>query len=247
MTVLTIPLPTLQFDAVAPGLATLEKPVTVVSKPVVLPDGGAVTDQLVPMTAGFFLYRQIPSSAFAQVWNTDQKLWQTATDSLAATLKPKPLAYRKEQPAWQGVFVPAGEKGAVEAGINSYFFRTWFQAPFAGSAISGLSAPSALVKFIAGPDAAQAGVKLQPQDAPVEIQLFVRDPNRQLIGSVHLSNDSGQGKIEVSNSTGAVVRITKDGDIEIQPASGRNIVLGGTLQAQNISYVPVGSTTPKWL
>ena len=247
MAVLTIPVPTLQSDTVAPGLAMLEKPVTVVSKPVALPDGAAVTDQLVPMTAGFYLYRQIPSSAFAQVWNMDQKLWQTATDSLAATLKPKPLAYQKDQPAWKGVFVPAGEKGAIEAGVNSYFFRTWFQAPFAGSTISGLSAPSALVKFISGPDAAQAGVKLQPQDAPVEIQMFVRDPSRQLIGSVHLSDDSGQAKIEISNSTGAIVRITKDGDIEIQPASGRNIILGGTLKAQNISYVPVGSTNPQWL
>ncbi len=247
MATLVVPVPTLQFDAVAPGLAALEKPVTVVSKPVALPDGTAITDQLVPMTAGFFLYRQTPASAAAQIWNPDQKLWQTATDSLAATLKPKPLAYQKDQPAWQGVFVAAGEKGAVEAGVNSYSFRTWFQAPFAGSTISGLSAPSAWLKFVSAQDAQQAGVKLLSPETATQIQLFLRDSNKQLIGSVRLSNESGQAKIEISNSAGASVRITAQGDIEIQPANGRNIVLQGSLMAQNINYVPQGGAGTQWL
>jgi hypothetical protein len=247
MAMIVVPAPTLQFDAAAPGLATLEKPVTVVSKAVALPDGTAVSDQLVPLTAGFFLYRQSPSSAAAQIWNPDQKLWQTATDSLAATLKPKPLAYQKDQPAWQGVFVAAGEKGAVEAGVNSYSFRTWFQAPFAGSIISGLSAPSPGLRFVAAVDAAQAGVKLQSPETATEIQIFLRDSNKQLIGSIRLSNESGHARIEISNSVGAAVRITPQGDIEIQPASGHNIVLQGPLMAQNINYLPRGGGSAQWL
>lgn len=247
MATLAIPAPTLKFDASGPGIATLEKPVTVVSRPVALPDGTPVTDHTIPVTAGFFVYRQTPSSAAAQIWDADQKLWKTASDSLAVTLKPKPLAYQQEQPAWQGVFVAAGEQGAVEAGANWYFFRTWFQAPFAGSTISGLSTPSPSLNFVAAADAAQAGVKLQSPETATEIQVFLRDSNKQLIGSVRLSNESGQAKIEISNTVGAVVRLTAQGDIEIQPAAGRNVVLLGPLMAQEINYKPHGSGTTQWL
>ena len=247
MATLTVPVPALQFDASGPGIATLEKPVTVVGRPVALPDGTPITDQMVPLTAGFFLYRQVPSSAAAQIWDGDQQLWKTASDSIVAALKPKPLAYQKDQPAWQGVFLAAAEKGAVEAGANSYFFRTWFQAPFAGSTVSGLSLPSPSVRFVAAVDAAQAGIKLQSPESATEIQVFLRNSSKQLIGSVRLSNDSGQAKIEISNATGAVVRVTAQGDIEIQPAAGRSVVLQGPLMAQNINYLPQGSGTAQWL
>jgi hypothetical protein len=248
MTTLLVPLPVLKLEASGPALATLEKPITVTSKLIVLPDGTPITDQTPKAVAGFFLYRQPPSSVATQIWDQDQKQWRNASDSLAATLKPKPLAFKKGQPApWEGVFVATTDKDAVQAGAMAYFFRTFFQAPFSNSMLSGFSPPTAPIRFVALADAAQAGIKLESPETAIEIQLFLRNSAKQIIGSVHLINVSGQARIEISNTVGATVVLTEQGDIQLTPAAGRNVVLGGALLAQRIHYQPEGGGGTQWL
>ena len=246
---LIVPMPSLKLEPPGPGLATLEMPVTIVGKPVFLPDGTPLTDQVIGLVPGFFLYRQPPGSAYSQIWDSDQKLWKNANDTLAATLKPKPLAYKKDQAAapWEGVFVAAADKDAVQAGPMSYYFRTRYAAPFGGGIIYGFSPPTPSLHFVAAVDTAQAGIKLDAPDSATDVRLFLRNTAKQIIGSVYMSNVSGQARIEISNSAGASVRLTEGGDIELQPAAGRSVVVLGPLVAQHISYQPDGTTIQQWL
>jgi hypothetical protein len=222
VTTLTVPTPSVQAELSGPGLAVLEKPVKVLSAGVKLPDGTAITDQTPGVVAGFFVFRR-KGSTVAEVWDAGRKTWRVLGDNVVKTLQPKPLAFKKETGTWEGLFVASADPGAVEAGSTDYLFRTFFRAPFGNDAISGLSIATAALRFIAMIDAAQAGLKIENPESATEVLLFLRNSAKQLIGSVHLVAELGSARVELTNSAGAVVRLTALGDIELSPKSGRNV------------------------
>ena len=227
-TTLVVPTPSLQGEFSGPALAVLEKPLTVAAAAVTLPDGTPLTDQIIGVVAGFFLFRR-KASAVTEVWDETQKQWRVVADSIVMTLKPKPLAYKKESGTWEGLFVASADKDAVQAGTTDYLFRTFFQAPFGTSTLAALSAPSSSICFVAMNDAAQAGLQIVSPETATQITVFLRDSAKQLIGSLLLINESGKARVELSNTLGAYVRITSDGDIYLQAATGRNVFINGSL------------------
>lgn len=228
MSTLIVPTPSVQAALAGPGVAVLEKPVTLASPEVTLPDGTPLTDQTPGVTAGFFLFRR-KGSTVTEVWDETLKTFRVLADSVVMSLKPKPLVYRKESGTWEGLFVATADPDAVEAGSTDYLFRTFFQAPFGDSAVAAMSAPTSMLRFLAMIDAAQGGLKVDPPDGATSVTLFLRDSARQPIGSVLLINESGQARIELSNTVGAFVRLTSWGDIIVEPAPGRQVVINGTV------------------
>jgi hypothetical protein len=225
---LKVPTPSLKLESPGPGLAMLEKPVTIAGPAVKLPDGTAVTDQIVGVVTGFLLYRQTPSSSGPQVWDGDKKAWRAGTDAVSLTLTPKPLALKSG--AWEGVFIATSDKGAVAAGPNAYYFRTLFRVPFNGSTLAALSLPTPQVRFVSAADTMQAGIKIA--DAPetaTELTIYLRNAAKHEIGSVHFVNDGGTARIDISNSAGALVRLGSNGDITLRPAAGRDVIVLGHL------------------
>lgn len=229
MSALFVPTPSLVAELSAPGLAVLEKPLTIAAGAVTLPDGTPLTDQTLGIVAGFFLHRR-KGSSLTEAWDETRKQWLVPSEALLMTLKPKPLAWKKEKSAWEGLFVASADKDAVQAGTTTeYLVRTFFQAPFGGATLAALSAQSPALRFVAMTDAAQAGLKIEAPESATEITVFLRNSAKQPIGSVLLINESGSARIELSNSTGAYVRITSTGDILLQSSTTGHVYINQSL------------------
>jgi hypothetical protein len=226
---LYVPAPKLVAELSGPGLAVLEKPLTIASDAVTLPDGTMLTDQIIGIVAGFFLHRR-RGSAVNEAWDETQKQWRVVSDAVLMTLTPKPLAFRKDTGKWEGLFVPSAEKGAVETGTATvYLVRTFFRAPYGESTLASLSVPSSAISFVAMIDAVQAGLKIEAPESATEVMVFLRDSSKQPIGSVLLINEAGSARIELSNSTGAYVRITAGGDIVLWSQGGHVYINGSVV------------------
>lgn len=224
----SVPAPSLQYDSIGPNVATIEKPVTIVGPAVKLPDNTPVTDQIVGLVAGFLLYRQTPGDPGPQVWDGNAKAWKAGTDAVALTLQPKPLAYKEG--SWEGLFVATADKGAVEAGNIQYSFRTLFRVPYQESTLAAVSLPTTAIRFVAAADAMQAGIQMiDAPESATEMKIYLRNAAKEVIGSVHLVNQSGTARIDVSNTAGARVRLASNGDVELQPANGRSVIVQGHL------------------
>jgi hypothetical protein len=263
---LVVPTPTLKFDAVAAGVAPLEKPIEVRTAKVILPDGSEFAQANLG-TAGFFVYRK-PSAATTELWNEDLKQWQADPGAAAINLKPKPLIFKEGDPLpWQAPLVAAGQKDKndkdqfkkAKFGFPVYFFRTFFSATINAAPVSGLSNPSAAVSFVSALDAVRAGVAVgedqTPKDA-TEITVFLRDAGLVTLGSLTIRAEGSSARVELSNSVGgapkAVLRLRPNGDVEILPGGGGNLIVGGPLLADRVFYQPadaVGNSTGgrKWL
>lgn len=258
---LLVPIPTLSFESLpgSPNLTVLEKPLKVLGGAVTFADGKPF-DQSQQATAGFFIYRQ--QAGLTEIWNEAMKLWFPASTTDIASLKSKPLAYQAgEANPWQGLLVPATEKDTAfkdYATGYQYSVRAYFVSNASTGSLNGLSPPSAQVQFTGLLDSLRAGIK--PRDGTKiddtdEIQLFLRNDNRQTIGSVLIREEAGAARVEISNFNGAgtpqaVIRLLPTGDIEIQAPTGREIRLRGALaplfyQPADATGNPVGSK--RWL
>jgi len=249
---LLVSTPTLSFEPFEPlppfpKPIALEKPVKVRCGVVTFPDG-KIFDQSQQVTAGFFIYRQ--QAGATEIWNETMKLWVADPGLALATLQPKPLAYQPNDPApWQGLLVPAIEQDTAfknRVGYD-YFVRTYFVSNTSTGSLNGLSPPSSLVRFTRLIDALRAGIKL-PDDKKAgdidEIQLFLRNPSLQIIGSVMIREDGGAAQIEIANfdsssslTPRAVIRLLPTGDIELQAAADKKIKVLGDMETQKISYL----------
>lgn len=267
MPLMNVPTPTVQYKSVGPGLAALENLLELRSAKVVFPDGAEFGQA--SGTAGFFIYRE-PSAGPSEIWNDELKQWEADPGPSPGALKPKPLIFKADDAAapWQSPVVPAGQKdkdgkdqfGKARPDFPRYSFRTFFAGESGGVAYEGLSAPTAPVKFVSALDAMRAGIKVGEDETPedaTEITLFLKDSSLRVLGSVFIKSEGGTARVEVSNAQAgaqrAVVRLLPNGDIEIQPAAGRSIVLGGPVSAGSIRYQPadplsgVAVGVKKWL
>jgi hypothetical protein len=262
-----VPTPTVDYKSVGPGLAALEGLLELRSPKVVFPDGSEFGQA--SGTAGFFVYRQ-PAAAPVEIWNDELKRWEADPGPSPGALKPKPLIFKADDAAapWQSPIVAAGQKdkdgkdqfGKAKPDFPRYHFRTFFAGESGGIAYEGLSAPTAPVRFVSALDAMRAGINVGEDETPedaTEITLFLKDSSLRVLGSVHIRSEGGSARVEVSNAQGgaqrAVVRLLPNGDIELQPAAGRSVVLGGPVLAGSINYQPADPFTgaavggKKWL
>jgi hypothetical protein len=250
MATLTIPAPTLKYDPVETGLATLEKTVEVHCGAVTFPDGSSFT-QTQQKTAGFFVYRKFATAI--EVWNETAQQWQPDPGEAIAALKPKPFAFKSDQlEPWQSLFVPAGETAGEKIPLFQkastgflYFFRAAFVSNDKTGAIAGLSAPSPPVQFSGLLETIKAGIKINTEDIKdtTEIELFLRDEGRRIIGSVTISSGGGSAQVEIANKDAsgtprAVVQLLSSGDIVLRPIAGGRVRVDGLLETENILYLP---------
>ncbi len=251
---LSVPLPNVKFATAIPSklnLAVLEKPVEIHCGNVTFPNG-QLFEQNQQQVAGFFIYRQ--QAGFVEIWDETAKQWKPDPGEALGALQPKPLAFKPgESEPWQGLFVPAGEKNPVfetkDRGFK-YFFRAYFVSNEKTGSISGLSDPSVAVKFIGILDAIRAGINVGnklPEDAE-KIQLFLRNSDLKLIGSVEIISEGTSAKILVANNFNGAgipqsfICLTSDGDVEIQSAPGKSVKVSGAIKGDRIFYQPADAT-----
>ncbi len=257
---LTVLPPVPQYEAVASGLAMLEKPVTVFSPPPIFPDGHvfALADL---GSAGFLTYRVFALGGAEEVWDEDAKLWKPSAGLDVSTLKVTPFA--PQDGAWQGVLVAAGKKDG--AGVDvflptdsiypNYFFRSRFTSMVDGAELFGLSAPSLSLRFISSQDAQLGGIRLGPGESAenaTQVRLFLRNEFKIDIGWALIETVGGGTQVIIANQAGASVTMTTSGDIILSPAPGRNLQVDGPMLVETIYYHPADAAgnpvgIRKWL
>jgi hypothetical protein len=268
---LTVPQPLLTFEPLVAGVAALEKPVRVQCDNVTTPSGAVFgAEQLgTGGAAGYFIYRQQPTAP-PEIWDEAQKRWVAETATALDELKPKPFAFQPQEPLpWQGIIVAVGQKDADDAaqfstgvtGFPQYFVRALFVDADGGAPVRGLSAPSLPLRFLSAGEGMRAGLRVVPDGKPAsatQLEVFLLDAGRQVLGTVQIKADGGAGRIEISNrasaaGASAVIRLVPGGDVELEPAAGASVVVKGPLSAGRIHYQPADATTgtpvgtPRWL
>ena len=250
---LTVPAPTLKFEPVEVDLAVLEKPLEVQGGPVARPDGTGFGVRNLG-TAGFFSYRQKTGGSPVEVFDEGSRTWIPAPGGAPAGVEPKPFIPREGEPVpWQGLVVAAGQTDASGAPIFEkalgpfprYFFRAYF-VDGVDPSTSGLGPPSPSLRFVSMVDANRAGLRLAEGETPenaTEVELFLRNASRRVIGSVRISGGGGAPRIDIANRDAAGLEIARvsllpNGDVEIQPASGRSLRVSGPVDADRIFYQP---------
>lgn len=253
---LAVPTPVVTFDRVASGAATLEKPIDVKCAAVMFPNGNAF-DQSKLGAAGFFTYRQSAPGALFHIWDEGAKEWTPDPGAPLPDAQPKPFAFKQGDPLpWQGLLIAVGQKD--KAGQNQfapavndfplYFTRAYFASTVAGTPFSGLSAPSASVRFIRVADTMLAGVEIGEGEEPpnaTQIRVFLRYPEKHNIGIVQITRSGSDAQVDIANlnangSVKAVIRLLANGDISLEPAPGRRVIVAAPLETETILYRPAG-------
>jgi hypothetical protein len=245
---LTVPKPTLTFEPLPGGAATLEKPVNVAVGAV--KDGAKILGPEGLGTFGFFAYRRLSAGAGLELWDDAAKSWKPDPGPAVASVKPTQLAYKAGEPnPWTGIVVAAGGKDSAgkpqfakaKAGYPLYNFRAWFASK--DNSLTGLSAPSDNVTFVGASDknlvAIGAGDDEKPEEA-TQARLLLKDPGMQVIGQVLIERASSGAKITVQNLAGAAITLHPDGRIELAPASGQRLIVSGDIDVGRITYQPSG-------
>jgi hypothetical protein len=250
---LTVPEAQLVFDPPG-GPPPLEKPVIVRAAAIRFPDGQDVTNDDV-RTLGAFVYRGAPGSE--EVWDEKARQWTAAPAdaSALAALKPLPLTAADGEPEpWKGTLVAAGQKDAAgnpqfakaEAGSPVYRLRVFAHAVRDGVEHRALGGASPDLQFVSATENTRFAVTFdtgQATDATTA-RLLLKQGSLAPAGYLEIRATGGQ-ELELANcdSSGAVlarVTLAANGDIRLAPASGRNIVLDGPLEAGRITYQPHG-------
>jgi len=251
---LTLPAPEIVTDPPS-GPAVIEKPVKVRLSGVRTAAGDPLQPDEV-RTIGAFLFRGRLGAE--ELWDEAANQWiaPAPLDSEAiAQFKPLGLAVEQGSPAvWAGTLVATGPKDAAgaariakaSAGAPVYRLRAFASAVRAGQQQRGLSPPSPDIAFMSTSDSQRFSIVLDPEDSASteRARLVLRNGSMQPAGYVEIRASGGQ-EVEIANcDAGGAVRaritLAANGDIRLTPATGRAIVLDGTLEAQRVSYLPQG-------
>lgn len=251
MQTLIVPAPELVFDPPA-GPPAIERPVTVRLPAVRYPDAQALSIDDV-RTLGAFVFRGATGSE--EVWDETSQAWTTAPADVAGLAALKPLALAPtagESASWQGVLVAAGQKdkagkprfASAAGGTPVYRLRAFASAVRNGIEHRGVGAPSPDLQFVSGAENRRFALSFDTEDASDagRARLTLKNSSLKPAGYIEIRATGGQ-EVEIANChwSGAVlarVTLSADGDIHLAPATGRQIVLEGRLEAQQITYQP---------
>jgi hypothetical protein len=254
---LSVNVPGLGYDAIGPGLAALELPLSVRFDPVL-----RLEDAMPPLPVGpeqlsasvLLSYRRMTPAANAEVW--DQAAGRWAPD---AEVRPdgEPLIFQAEEAMpWWGLVVAGGAEDAAGhprfatavGGFPHYWFRGRFETDDGETYEEVVSAASDVVAFGSVTDRNRivlgAGDGEKPESA-TQARLQLKDPGLSVIGGLVVRRSGSSAEVTLSNAAGASVVLLADGGIELRPAAGREVVVDGTLRTGALWFVPEGSTIPK--
>ncbi len=248
---LTVPVPSVAYEPVAPGVAALELPVTVALGPVT--DDGRVLEPPDLAAFGLVVQRRLVPWALPETWDPTAGAWMTAPSDLAATpYAPVAFLAGKPQP-WQAILVPAAGEDAAGApvfakgagGAPAYGFAGLFVTRDDRAVLGG---SSSLMSFVAAADrnlvVMGAGDGEQVESA-TQARLQLRSPSSSTIGGLVVDRSGAGARVTLSNSSGASVVLRPDGSIELRPAAGRGVEVVGDLETGRITYQPAGGGPKK--
>ncbi len=249
---LTVPDPTLAYEPLAAGVAALEMPLTVLLGPVSR-DGVAL--ELPDLaTFGLVTFRRSNNGSLPEVWAPQSKQW--LPDAGPDPVTSQPLAFLTGQPQpWQGLVVAAGAADAAGApvfdrgvgGFPSYSFAAVFVTHDGELGVSG-SSPS--VSFVPVTDrnlmVIGPGDGEKPEKA-TQTRIQLRDTDLATLGGLVIDRASPGAEVTLSNSAGASVVLRPDGSVEVHPAAGRSVIVGGDLETEQVTYRPFGGGPKKTL
>lgn len=236
---LTVPTPTLAYDALAPGVAPRELPIDVAIGPVT--GAGAPLDPIGLSAFGLVALRRVSAAGPNQLWDPATKTWVPDPGSGYDALPGEPLVFDPAAAApWSAILIgstPQFDKAV--AGYPTYSFR----ATFTGTdGDRGASAASESVAFGSVSDASllQVGPPegQKPEDATA-LHFQLKNAARVVIGGMEIHRDAPGARVELRNAAGASVVLRADGSIELLPAPGRTVVMGD-LDVGLVTYLPSG-------
>lgn len=250
---LTVPTPTLAYNALAPGVAPRELPVTVAIAPVT--SAGSALDPVSLAEFGLLVLRRVTAAGPSQVWSSTAKAWAPDPGGGYTALPGEPLVFDPATAApWTAILIgSAGQDAAGQpqyakavGGFPSYSFRAVFTAK---DGQQGASAASESLVFGSVSDASLLVVgppeDQKPEEA-TELRFQLKSAARVVIGGLEVHRDAPGARVELRNAAGAAVVLRADGSIELSPAPGRNVVTGD-LDAGRVSYLPSGGGLRKSL
>jgi len=245
-----LPLPAPQFQPDPPGgPLALEKAVKLRLAPLAFADGTPLAGDAIDRI-GVHVYRS--ATGADEIWNETERRWMAVPPALDA-LAPLPLQFKAgEALPWQGILVAAGQKDrngapkivAAAGGQPRYRLRAFVKAHRDGGLYQGLSDASADLVFVSLADTQRFAVSLDSGDAQTctRVRLLLKDGALAPAGYVEIRSDGGR-EVEIANcAAGGAVRarivLLDSGDIRLEPAAGRSIVLAGPLDAGIVRFQP---------
>ena len=251
MPTLIVPAPELVFDPPA-GPPELEKPVGIRLAAVRYPDSQAVAKDDV-RTLGALIYRGPIGSE--EVWDEENQAWTGAPAEAAALATLKPLPFSPPESGaepWMGILIAVGQRDAAgdqrfvkaQAGAPAYRLRGVATAVRNGVEHRAVGEPSPDLLFVSGTQNQRFAVAFDTDKATDAGRARLLLKNSALVPAGYLEiRATGGQEVEIANCapSGAVlarVTLSADGDIHLAPAAGRQILLGGQLEAQEIEYQP---------
>ncbi len=257
---LMLPSLTLQYEPAGPA-AALEKPVQLRLGAITHADGQAATPAEL-RKIGAFVYRSASAGGAEEMWNEDEQAWKPAVTEAAAlaALTPLALAARPGDPQpWQGVLVAAGQKDQAGApryaaavnGAPVYRLRVFAQFSHGGGLVQALGAASADLRFVSATENQRFRISFgagESADDCTLARLQLKSAALLPTGFIELRASGAELEIAKCDASGqplARLLLNADGDIELQPAPGRRLLVHGDLEAERIRYQPAGSGIKK--
>lgn len=249
---LTVPDPALAYEPLAPGVAALELPLTVVFAPV---DRDGATLGLPDLaTFGLVVRRRTGGGSLPEVWAPQTKQW--LPDTGPDPVRSQPLAFITGQPQpWQGLVVAAGTVDAAGLPVFDQGVGGFPSYSFAGVFVThdgevGASGNSLAVTFapvtdrnlmVIGP-----GDGEKPEKA-TKTRVQLRNTDLATIGGLVIDRATPGAEVTLGNSTGAFIVLRPDGSIELHPATDHKVIVVGDLETEKVTYRPSDGSSKKTL
>lgn len=264
---LILPTPEWQATRIADGRVVIEQPLLLRLAEVRLPDGAPFKESDLG-SAGFFTYRSMGPGADT-IWDAQQQAWRPDPGAALDGLPPAALIAKPgDLFPWQAPLVALGQKsadgqdrfvpavGAPGAEYPRYYVRCYFQTASA----SGLSAPSAPIRFLAAGDSALVGLSTeqQPPEQAEVLQIYLRSVGLQPIGQIELRRVGAAARISIaridaSGQPSAHVTLHEDGSILVRcpgavtVQADRLTVQAAVLETERVLYQPNAGGAKQYL
>lgn len=240
MNTLSIPVPSLEYEATASGSALLEQPVKVTVGGPSLNGSEQGADQV---KGALVVVRKAGPSAAEELWDDAGKAWTPWSADPAVSTG---IAIAPGATGWSGQVVPASgtdSAGAAQfdeaaSGYPVYSFCAAFEA-LDGSSY-GLGPKSATVTFTSLENAKRLVIGPATGEKATNAtlaQVVLKDAAFVTIGEVLIRQSGTGATVSVQNSSGASIVLGTDGSITITP-SGGDVIVNGTLKT------PTGTVSP---
>ncbi len=230
---LIVPIPKLEQDGADGPIFVPEKRIMLSCDAARLADGSIMPpDRLSKF--GYLLYRQ--NAGMNEVWDEANQEWKGESGSI----EPVVLAYQDN--IWKTVLIAIGQKDKYgnkkflsdpSTGYPKYFVRCFFAGTdSSGADHQGTSPASTPVQVLAEGAQNRAGLIIEPKAAPPreaeKIRLFLKDKALSQEKATIEIREQGVG-YQIVLTNGAVVSLTGNGDIELTPLTGKQVIVNGNL------------------